>query len=55
MEEPMQPEHFTRFVQTMEGIRVYCNEAFLSLVKQYPMVPYIITKHWGVIREKRKE
>lgn len=53
MEENIQPDHFHRFSQTIEGIRVYCNEAFLSLTKQYPMVPYAITRHWGMVREKK--
>lgn len=43
---------FKTFHKIVDGIRTYCNQAFQNMSKQYPMVPFMITEQWGVIRER---
>lgn len=47
-------EQYDECFMTIRGIRKYCNEVFQQLVKQYPMVPYVISKKMEIIREKKR-
>jgi hypothetical protein len=46
----MDRQQYTSFIQTMSGIRTYCNQAFASIRIKYNMVPYYISETWGMER-----